>query len=112
MAVDLKKEYAGQPGYVWLAGGLVFVGGLLYILYKSRQQGLAGSSGAAAGATDGAASPTGLTTGQLQGWIADHQGSTVTTHKTTCPKGYHWNAKQHRCVKNPAPKRRKHMPKV
>lgn len=98
MAVDLKKDYAGQPGWVWLAGGLAVAGGLIYLLYKSRKAGMAGGSAAPAG-TAAPAGATGLTTGQLQGWIADHQGSTVTTHKTTCPKGYYWSKKHHRCQK-------------
>jgi hypothetical protein len=107
--LDLDKETAGQPRWVWLAGGLAVVGGLVYLLYKSRQAGMGGADSGAS--SSGAAGPqlTGVTTSQLQGWLANHQGSTTTTKKTTCPAGYHWNPKQHRCVKT---RKRKHMPKV
>lgn len=76
MALNTKKEFLGQPWWIWAAGGTVVVAGLVYILWKSRQQGAAADAAATSpGAGAEPSSPTGLTTGQLQGWIIDQQSS-------------------------------------
>ena len=99
---DLKREFLGQPVWIWAVAGAVAVAAAVYLYRRNARQ--AGKGGAAAseadgGTADGTAATSGVSS--LYGWLLDHQSSptTVTTTKTTCPKGYRWNAKTRRCVK-------------
>ena len=68
------RQFAGQPWWVWAAGGVALVGGYIYLRKKGQA---AGQQQAAAGTstTTAAGSPTGLSWEQFLLFIHDQQSS-------------------------------------
>lgn len=94
----MKREYAGIPLWGWLATAAAVAGVAFYIYRRNAAQATASGTGSAGGvAADGAPYQSGVSS--LYGWLLDHQGSPTTTTTTTCPPGYVWSKKKHRCYK-------------
>ena len=80
---DAKKEFLGQPLWIWGVAGAVAIAAAIY-LYRRN----AANQAAAAGASQDSAGTGAAGSGgeQLTGWIADQQsspGSTTTTTTST-----------------------------
>jgi hypothetical protein len=70
----VKKEFLGQPVWLWAAGAAVIVGGYLYLRHKqSTAASTQSSTGAGTGGRQGTA--TGGGSYSLQEWIVQHQAS-------------------------------------
>jgi hypothetical protein len=68
-----KKELFGQPYWMWAVGGLVVVGGYLYLRSKSKNTGQSSGGGTGTSAGGGGGQRFGVTFTDLSQWLRDHQ---------------------------------------
>jgi hypothetical protein len=65
----VKKDFLGQPVWLWAVGAVVVIGGYLYFTRHTSQP----AAGAAAG-QGGQAGGKSTSTSSFQEWITQHQG--------------------------------------
>lgn len=107
---ESKKEFLGQPVWVWAVAGAVMVAAAVY-LYRRNAKNQAAASQTAPGGTG---ADSGVSS--LYGWMLDQQSSpTPTTSakpgvcppgmhpdssgKCVCGPGYYWNSRTGKCTK-------------
>lgn len=102
-----KKEFGGQPWWVWAAGGVALVGGYLYLRHRqAASQAASGAAGTASGQGFVVGGATGLSTAQLLTWISDHQGPPRRRKPVKhCPGDMYWDEDARKCVKEPGKKK-------
>lgn len=80
---DAKKEFLGQPLWVWGVAGAVMIAAAIY-LYRRNAKNQAAAAGAGGGQTpDGSTTAADAGVSTFSGWVADQQSSPGGTTTTT-----------------------------
>jgi hypothetical protein len=109
---DAKKEFLGQPVWIWAVAGLATVAVAVY-LYRRNAASQAAADAAASPDAGGAASGS----SSLYGWMLDQQSSPAPAPAPSrcppgmhpnvngicvCASGYFWNTRTGKCQKKKA----------